>query len=307
MILTSTSEILQVVLSGSVATRQMDFYCSYNNITSTTLTPVKNQGTTSGVTVSTLMPIPSSNQQNQLRHLSLYNCDTSGNTVTIQFSGSSGSRVLLRTYLFVGESIQYTPTNGWQTYTHNGIAKTFNTAQNPSPIKTGAYLSINNAGIGFTLSSNVQYAFYLGKADRPYNQVTLQLNLTGALGATIAYAEAAIYKGYPTIGSGITLSFCGFKECSGSTASSFGSTGNKTIPIIVTGITTGDDIWSVISTSTNGTNMNIRGGNYDLTGSGFWQSGTTSNVRPSTASTISFAPISTGLQTPLITWQGFQW
>ena len=307
MILTSTSEILQVVLSGAIATRQMDFYCSYNNITSTTLTPVKNQGTTSGVTVSTLMPIPGSNQQNQLRHLSLYNCDTSGNTVTIQFSGSSGSRSLLQTYLFVGESIQYTPTDGWQTYTHNGMIKTFNTAQNPSPIKTSAFPALFAAGIATPLANNSQYAFYLGKADRPYNQVTLQVNITQALGATISYAEAAIYKGYPTIGSGITLSFCGFKECSGTTASSFGSTGTKTIPIIVTGITTGDDIWSVISTSTNGTTMNIRAGNYEHLGSGFWQSGTTSNIRPSTASTISFTPISTAIQAPLIIWQGFQW
>lgn len=306
MILTSTSEILQVVLSNTVETRQMDFYCSYNNITSTTLTPVKNQGTTNNSTVVTLIPVPGSSQQNQLRHLSVYNCDTSGNTVTIQFSGASGTRVLLTTFLFVGESIQFTPSDGWKSFTHNGIIKTYNAAQNPSPIKTPAYFSCFSASLGGTIVSGTAYATHLGKADRPYNQVTLQVNVTTALGATIKFAEAAIYKGYPTIGSGITLSFCGFKECSGTTQSSFGSTSVKTIPIIVSGITTGDDIWAVISTLTSGTNLVIRAVNYDLLGSGFFQSATGS-IRPSTASTISFTTITTATRVPYIPWQGFQW
>ena len=306
MILTSTSEILQVVLSNSVATRQMDFYCSYNNITSTTLTPVKNQGATNNSTVVTLMPVPGASQQNQLRHLMIYNCDTSGNTVTIQFSGSSGTRVLLTTYLFVGESIQYTPTSGWQTYTHNGIIKTYNTAQPPSSIKTAAFFSAANAGIGTVLASGTAYAFYLGKADRPYNQVTIQLGVTTALGATITFGETAIYKGTASLGSNATLTFCGFRECSGSTQSSFASTGVKTIPIVVSGITTGDDIWTVISTVTSGTNLAIRGANFDALGSGFWQS-VTGSIRPSTATTISFTTTLTGNATPFIAWQGFQW
>jgi len=306
MILTSTSEILQVVLSNTVATRQMDFYCSYNNITSTTLTPVKNQGTTNNSTVVTLIPSPGVSQQNQLKHLSIYNCDTSGNTVTIQLSGASGTRVLLRTYLFVGESIQFTPSNGWQSLTHNGIVKTYNTAQNPSPIKTPAYFSAVNGGLGVNIVSGTAYAVYLGKADRPYNQVTIQPGVTTALGATITFAEAAIYKGYPTIGSNLTLTFCGFKECSGATQSSFGSLLVKTIPINVSGITAGDDIWAVISTLTSGTNLAIRAVNYDLLGSGFFQSATGS-IRPSTATTISFTPISSGGRVPFICWQGFQW
>jgi hypothetical protein len=307
MILTSTSEILQVVLSNTVATRQMDFYCSYNNITSTTLTPVKNQGTTNNSTVVTLMPVPGSNQQNQLRHLSVYNCDTSGNTVTIQFSGASGVRRVLTTYLFVGESIQFTPSNGWQSLTHNGIVKTYNTAQNPSPIKTPAYFSAVSGGLGSNITSGTAYAVYLGKADRPYTQVTIQPNVTTVLGATITFAEAAIYKGYPTIGSNLTLTFCGFRDCSGSNQSGFGGTAiSKTIPIIVSGITTGDDIWAVISTVTSGTNLAIRGVNYDLLGSGFFQSATGS-IRPSTATTISFTTVTTDTRTPYIPWQGFQW
>lgn len=306
MILTSTSEILQVVLSNTVATRQMDFYCSYNNITSTTLTPIKNQGTTNNITVVTLIPSPSTNQQNQLRHLSVYNCDTSGNTVTIQLSGVSGTRVLLRTYLFVGESIQFTPSNGWQSLTHNGIIKTYNTAQNPSPIKTQAYFSSNSGGLAATMTSGTAFAVYLGKADRPYNQVTIQPGVTTALGATITYSEAAIYKGYPTMGSNATLTFCGFKECSGTTQSSFGSTGVKTIPIQVSGITAGDDIWAVISTLTSGTNLTIRAVNFDLLGSGFFQS-VSGNIRPSTSTTISFTTISSGSRMPFIPWQGFQW
>lgn len=306
MILTSTSEILQVVLSNTVATRQMDFYCSYNNITSTTLTPVKNQGTTNNSTVVTLIPSPGVSQQNQLKHLSIYNCDTSGNTVTIQLSGVSGTIVLLRTYLFVGESIQFTPSNGWQSLTHNGIVKTYNTAQNPSPIKTPSYFSAASGGLANFMTSGTAYAVYLGKADRPYNQVTIQPGVTTALGATITFAEAAIYKGYPTIGSNLTLTFCGFKECSGTTQSSFGSTGVKTIPIQVSGITAGDDIWAVISTLTSGTNLALRCVNYDLLGSGFFQSATGS-IRPSTATTISFTTISSATRVPFICWQGFQW
>jgi len=306
MIINSTSEIIQVFLSGSVTTRNIDYFSSYNIISSTGLTPSNIFGDISGPTVSTLLPTPNSNEQNQLRHCVIYNNDTSGNTAVVQYSGSSGTRILFSSYLFVGDSIQYTINDGWQVYNHNGIIKNYGTTLNPSSVRMPEYFNAVNATTTRTLTSGTNFAYYLGSCDRPYTQITILYQITTALGATITYGELAIYKGYPSIGSStLTLTRCGFKTCTGATQDSFGSTGVKTTPILVTGLTIGDDIYAVFGTVTNGTNAVIRAGVVDNLGSGFILTNTGSN-RPSTNQTLTFTT-QTAQEIGFLAWQGFQW
>ena len=56
MIFDSTTDVLQIVLSGTVGTTQLPFYVSYATITSTGMTVTKNQGTTNSQTPVTLIP-----------------------------------------------------------------------------------------------------------------------------------------------------------------------------------------------------------------------------------------------------------
>ena len=308
MIISTSTDIIQVKLSSAIITRQLNFYSAYNNITSTsTITPTKTFGNTNNTTAVTLMPSPGSSQQNQLRYCSIYNCDSVDNTVTVQLSGASGTRTLFTAYLFVGDYIQYTPTMGWQVYNFNGVLKKYGLAQLPTQTKDLQYVNYISGGGSLTITSGTDFAFYLGKADRAFNQVTVMYNVSTALGATITWAEIAIYKGYPTIGTSLTLTRCGFKDCNFSTGQSgFAATGLKRSNINVSNIFTGDDLWVVFGNVTNGTNMVLTSGNFvDDVGAGFLQTATGS-LRPSTNSTISFT-LQSATIVPWLVWQGYQW
>jgi len=303
----SSTEVIQAKLANAVTTRQIDIYSSYNNITSGTLTPAKNVTSSNNTTAVTILPIASSNQQNQLRYCSIYNDDTVDNTVTIQLSGSSGTRTIFSSYLYVGDYIQYTPTNGWQVYNHNGILKNYGLAQSPTPTRSLPYFNAIATNTPLTLTTGTDFAFYLGKADRAYNQVSVMYNVITALGVTITWAELAIYKGYPTIGSNtVTLTRCGFKDCNFSTAQSgFALGGVKNSAVNVSNISPGDDLWAVFGSVTSGTNMIISSGIPDTIGAGVMRTATGS-LRPSTNSTITFTA-NTTTNTAWLAWQGFQW
>lgn len=308
MILDKTTDVLQILLDSAITTRQLNFYSSYGDISSTGLTPSKIFGSTNSTTPVTLMPTPNSGEQNQLKHCVIYNCDSVSNKVTIQISGSSYVRKLLSSTLLVGDYIQYTPTVGWQIYTYNGVLKNYGLAQNPSHIEALPHTSYVTLTTGGNYISGTNYACYLGTADRTYNQITVMYNVSVALGATISWAELAIYKGYPTIGSNtLTLIRCGYKDCNASTGQSgFAATGVKRSIINVTDIYPGDNIWAVISTSTTGTNLGL---NYSTTrdhiGSGILRT-VTGSLRPSLYSAMTFTVDSSATNPPHLLWQGFQ-
>lgn len=303
MLLDATTDTIEVKLGGSVTTRQPQFYASYNTVTSTVITPAKNFGSTNNTTAVTVMPAPSASQQNQLRYCSIYNCDTFGQTVTIQLNNNSTIRVLFTAYLFVGEYIQYTPTNGWRAYNHNGIMKTFATAVNPTSVRMPPFFNAINGTTNLTLSNGTTYAFYLGQADRPYDQVSILTTLATAY-VGLSFQEAAIYKGYPTMGANLTLTRCGWLDVSVGNNIGFNATGTKNIPINTSGITAGDEIWAVLASSATTTAPIIRSGLVDDIGSGIVQTNT-SNLRPSTSSSIAFT-LQSATNMGWISWQGFQ-
>lgn len=303
MILNSTTDALQVVLSSTTTTNAFDVFASYNVITTTGLTPSKTATTVSNLTPVNIIPSPNANEQNQLRFCSIFNKDTTGATATVHFSDNGTRRVIFSASLFPGDSIQYNPNNGWQCYNFNGLLKVAGVTQNPAAIRSLEYFNAINATTVMTLSNNVNFAFYLGKADRAYNQVSIQWQATTAIGATVSYAELAIYKGIPLIGSGLTGTLCGWRDISGNNQSGLGGTGVKTSPVNVSGITAGDDIWAVFGTSTTGTNAAIRAGVVDDIGAGFIQTGSS---RPSITTSITFTK-STTISNAWLAWQGFQW
>ena len=172
----------------------------------------------------------------------------------------------------------------------------------------GLTTNISNGSISSTQTSGTTYAYYLGKADRNYDSVTVQITVSvTALGATITYAEAAIYKGYPSIASNLTLTRCGFVDVSTGTNHGINTTGNKTIVIPITdnNLFFGDEIWFVLGTLTSGTNVRISTTNVsDNIGCGMVQTATGSLI-PSTNSSISFT-LATGVVPLCISWHGAQ-
>ena len=309
MTLDTTTDSIEVKLAAAHTTRALQFFASYANleVSSSTNTPTKNFGSTNGTTAVTVIPAPTSGKINQLKHCSVYNCDSVEHTVTIQVNSSSNLRTVFSVIVKVGEQIQFTLGDGWKIFNMDGILKTSNSTIGTSAVKSAASIFNQQASTNSTYTSGTDYAQYLGKADRNYDTVTIQLDVPNIVGATITWAEAAIYKGYPSIGSNVTLTRCGWVDISTGTGHGVNNAGNKTIviPIRDNNLFVGDEIWFVIGYVNTGGSGTLRIGSLgDNIGAGLIQTATGS-LRPSTNSSISFAL--SLLRAPIfLTWQGTQ-
>jgi hypothetical protein len=309
MLLDTTTDSIEVRLAAAHTTRALQFFASYHIIDSTnvTFTPTKNFGSTNGTTAVTMVPAPTSGRINQLRSCSVYNCDSVDHTVTIQVNSSSNLRTVYSVIIKVGEQIQFTLYEGWKIFNVDGILKTSNSVIGGPAVKQSIIPNFQGTAGGTSQTSGTDFAYYLGKADRSYDSVTVQINVTSAVVGAITWAEAAIYKGYPSIGSNVTLTRCGFVDVSTGTNHGVNATGNKTIVIPITdkNLFFGDDIWFVFGCVVATTGPAFKHIGYaDNIGSGIIQSATGS-LRPSTNSSISFT-LSTTILTIFAAWYGAQ-
>ena len=300
MIINTTTDAINISLSNNITTSQLNFYVSYNVLTSTTVTPAKNQGTTNNTTAVALLPSPSASQQHQMRQCSIVNTDTKPNSVLIQYVGASSTSNILNVSLLPNQSIQYTPNNGWQVYSDVGLLFVMGMCDQQNSLRTCMYQKAVGGATNLTLTSGTDYAVYLGRADRNYATVKMQYKVNQSP-FTITWSELAIYKASPTIGSATTvLTRCGFSDLS----AVVNSTGIKTTTVTVTGVTMNDDLYAVFGSVHTGT-YSIRAGLADDLGVGYFST-VTGSLRPSTNSTLT---VNTDSATAVIwcAWQPSQW
>jgi hypothetical protein len=118
MILLKSTDTLQVLLAGAVATNQCDLSCSYMDVATdgSSIAPDSSDGVTNGVTAVTWVAAPASGLVRQVKYLSLYNADTASVTVTVRKSNAN-NRVLCKVLLAPGERLEYTVDGGFRTTT----------------------------------------------------------------------------------------------------------------------------------------------------------------------------------------------
>lgn len=297
MLLDATTDALEIILDKSVTT-ELNFVTYYNNYTSTSVTPSASYGTTNGTSSVNLVPSPQSNQQHQLKYSAINNVGTQDVGTKIRFNNNGSYRNLLYVYLRASESIQYTEENGWRVYDLYGGEKINAFHKLPGTIRMPEGFGTPNASTNLSLTNATCHCVYLGAADRPYSSVKLAYNVTTGLGATITFAELAIYKGNPTIGSGTTMTRLGFTDTSGV----WNTTGNKLTTVTTSNMAINDELWAVFApSSSNATPMQLRAGATDDIGVGFFQ--TVAATQPSTNSSIS-GTINTGSAQIWVAWQG---
>ena len=107
LILSTTTDKIQVVLSGNVTTSQLRCYSSYNDTTTTSIVPGRNVTLTNNTTAVDLVASPSASTQRVISYLSVYNADTASATVTINVVSSSTSYSVFITTLSAGEKLEY--------------------------------------------------------------------------------------------------------------------------------------------------------------------------------------------------------
>ena len=140
MLLTSTTDSIDVVLGASVTTNQLQLVSSYTNTSSTAVTPAKTTTVTNNTTAVNLVPAPSSGISRQLRYASIFNSDTRPATVTIRYNFNGTTRVVLTTVLQVNDYIQYTHKTGWKVFNMNGQLRNVNYFNTISEIRSQEFL-----------------------------------------------------------------------------------------------------------------------------------------------------------------------
>lgn len=124
IILTNTTDKVQVILDGAVTTNQLKCFSSYRDTTTTTITPLRNALTTNGVTAVDLIPSPASSTQRIIDYISVYNTDTVNASVTIRFNDNGTIYELFKTTLSTGEKIEFQEGAGFRVLTNAGSIRT---------------------------------------------------------------------------------------------------------------------------------------------------------------------------------------
>ena len=115
MYLSATTDKIQVVLSGTVTTNQLQCVASYQDVTSAgmTLPMLSNQALTNNATAVDLVGAAAASTTRQVTHINIYNSDTVAATVTVQKDVSGTDYLLTKALLQVGSTLQWSRESGW--------------------------------------------------------------------------------------------------------------------------------------------------------------------------------------------------
>jgi predicted hotdog family 3-hydroxylacyl-ACP dehydratase len=174
IILSETTDNLQVVLGGSVTTNQLECYTSWRDRTSTTFVAGRTVINTNNTTDVTIAAAPASSTQRVIDYISVYNDDTVNATVTIKLDANGTEYILFKTTLAATEKIEYHEGQGFKVIASTGaIKQSINQGANASSsgltaVVLGSDVTNNNAvantiadvtGLSFSVTANKSYYF----------------------------------------------------------------------------------------------------------------------------------------------------
>lgn len=119
MKLTTTNDKLQIVLSGSVTTNQLQCVTSYKIYTTSTTTDGKLAVNTNNTTDVDLAGAPSSGEVYDIQNINIFNNDTVAQTVTVKLDVSGTETILYKGVLGVNDVISWSGEGGWKNTSNN--------------------------------------------------------------------------------------------------------------------------------------------------------------------------------------------
>jgi hypothetical protein len=185
--ITSANKI-QVVLGGSVVANQLDCYATWKDYTDTTCVEGVNAPTTNNTTDVDLVPAPVSGTIREIDFLSIYNKDTSNQTVTLKIDTGGTDRILTSVILGTLERLEYNNSLGIVCYTSSGACKqalftgTNNPALNTLNLVVLAGDVINANSVANTIADVTGLSFVVTAGQTYYFEFTI--NYTAALTST---------------------------------------------------------------------------------------------------------------------------
>lgn len=111
ILLDATTKSLEILLAGAITTTQLPYTAHYVDITTATAvvsSMAEGDGTSNSTTAVTIVAAPGASTTRQVKYLSVYNADTVAATVTVRLNNNGTTRILVKTTLQVGETLEYT-------------------------------------------------------------------------------------------------------------------------------------------------------------------------------------------------------
>lgn len=124
IILSSTTDKLQVVLGGNVTANQLQCVSTWRDVTTTTYVADKRGVDTNNTTDVDLVLAPAESTQRFIDFISIYNKDTANSVVTVKLDLNGTEYILTSVSLGSGERLEYTDKEGFTTKDAAGRNKT---------------------------------------------------------------------------------------------------------------------------------------------------------------------------------------
>lgn len=174
IILSQTTDNLQVVLGGSITTNQLQCFTSWRDRTSTTFVAGRTVINTNNTTDVTIAAAPAASTQRVIDYISIYNNDTVNQTVTINLDANGTEYILFKVTLAATEKIEYHEGQGFKVIASTGAVKqSINQGANASTsgltaVVLGSDVTNNNAvantiqdvtGLSFSVTAAKMYYF----------------------------------------------------------------------------------------------------------------------------------------------------
>ena len=164
IILTQTTDKIQVKLGGTVSTNQLHCYSVFRDTTTTGITPSRNVVLTNNTTAVDLVGSPSSSTQRNVEYLNVYNADTSSAIVTFLFNDNGTTYEINVATLLPGEKVEYQSGIGFKVLDCFGSNK-ISIEYQPIPLTSGFTTVIlgtdytNSNAVANTLEDITGYSF----------------------------------------------------------------------------------------------------------------------------------------------------
>lgn len=174
IILSETTDNLQVVLGGAITTNQLRCMTSWRDRTATTFVAGRTVTNTNSTTDVNLAASPAASTQRVIDFISIYNEDTVNAVVTVKLDANGTEYTLCKVTLATTERLQYQEGVGFQVFASTGALKqSINQGANASTsgltaVVLGSDVTNNNAsantiadvtGLSFSVTNGKTYYF----------------------------------------------------------------------------------------------------------------------------------------------------
>jgi hypothetical protein len=123
IILTATTDKIQAVLGGSVIANQLQCLAFWRDVTTTDFTPGRTLINTNNATDIDLVGSPITSHQIIVDFISIYNNDTSNQTLIVKYDANGTEYILWKGILGTGEKLEYSDKTGFVVIANNGGIK----------------------------------------------------------------------------------------------------------------------------------------------------------------------------------------